>query len=141
MEDSQNELIDTKEKETFLTKLKRAIHEPVILFGSLICALLILILILHYPTKQKPSIYNYKVISYLTNGDNRTGIGALKYASINISDDDLVLLGAQGWELVSTTLEMETSFPNFGNASYVTGIQSNVRPQRLICIFKRPINQ
>ena len=141
MEDLQNELNDIQEKENFLTKLKRVFNHPVILFGSLICVLLVLILILHYPTKQKPPIYNYKVISYLTNGDNRTGVGALKYASINISDDDLVLLGAQGWELVSTTLEMETSFPNFGNSSYVTGIQSNIRPQRLICIFKRPLNQ
>ena len=125
--------------EKILSGVKQVINPP-IFFKAFGCILLLLILILHYPAKPKPPIYNYKVVSYVTNGDNRTGIGALKFASINISDEDLILYGIQGWELVSTALEMETSFPNFGNASYVTGIQSNVRPQRLICIFRRRIN-
>jgi len=66
-------------------------------------------------------------------------MAAGKFASISISVSDLAPLGLEGWELVSTSLEMETAYPNFGNASYVTGLQQNVRPQKLICIFKRQI--
>lgn len=125
--------------EKILSRIKQIINSP-IFFKAFGCILLLLILILHYPAKQKLPIYNYKVVSYVSNGDNRTGSGAAKYASINISDEDLILFGIQGWELVSTTLEMETAFPNFGNSTYVTGIQPNIRPQRLICIFRRRIN-
>jgi hypothetical protein len=125
--------------EKILSGVKQIITSP-IFFKVFGCILLLLILILHYPKQPKPPIYNYKVVSFVTNGDNRTGAGSAKFASINISDEDLLFLGMQSWELVSSALEMETSFPNFGNSSYVTGIQSNVRPQRLICIFRRRIN-
>ena len=47
--------------------------------------------------------------------------------------------GQNGWELVDTFLEHETAHPNFGKDDYVTGIQPNVRPQRLVLIFKRPL--
>lgn len=47
--------------------------------------------------------------------------------------------GENGWELVDTYLEMETSHPNYGNSDYVTGLQPNVRPQRLVLIFKKPL--
>jgi hypothetical protein len=47
-------------------------------------------------------------------------------------------LGAQGWELVAAYLEIQTKHPNFGKEEYVSGLQPNVRPQKLVCIFKRP---
>jgi len=43
-------------------------------------------------------------------------------------------------ELVDSYLEMETVHPNFGDSRYVTGLQPNVRPQRLVLIFERPID-
>ncbi|MEN9271477.1 MAG: hypothetical protein Q6L49_12025, partial [Thermostichales cyanobacterium HHBFW_bins_127] len=64
---------------------------------------------------------------------------AFKFATINVDPKQLAEMGAAGWELAGTFLEMETAFPNFGNAEYVTGLQPNVRPQRLVLIFKRPI--
>jgi hypothetical protein len=65
---------------------------------------------------------------------------SLSYATIPVDKEKLNKLGKDGWELVSTFVEVETSHPNFGKEDYVTGIQPNVRPQRLVCIFKRPIN-
>jgi hypothetical protein len=50
-------------------------------------------------------------------------------------------LGKDGWEITTSYLETETAFPNLGNDKYVTGIQSNIRPQRLVVIFKRPIRK
>lgn len=47
--------------------------------------------------------------------------------------------GKEGWELVDTYLEMETVHPNYSSNDYVIGLQSNVRPQRLVMIFKRPL--
>jgi flagellar FliL protein len=46
-------------------------------------------------------------------------------------------LGMQGWELVSTFIELETTHPNYGDDDYVSGLQPNVRPNKLVCIFKR----
>ncbi len=126
-----------------LTKIFSRIKQVIwssIFFKFLVCSLLLLILILHYPKQPKSPMYDYKVVSFLTNGNERTGSSALRYSTINISENDLMILGVQGWELVSTALEMETAYPNFGNNTYVTGIQPNVRPQKLICIFKRRVN-
>jgi hypothetical protein len=49
--------------------------------------------------------------------------------------------GAKGWELVTAYLETETAFPNFGDEKYVTGIKSNIRPARLVMIFKRRVQK
>ena len=82
--------------------------------------------------------WGYKVV-YLSSDWNRIGSDAFKPAMVTPSESDLNQLGSDGWELVASYLEMETAFPNFGNESYVTGLQPNVRPQRLVLIFKRPI--
>lgn len=58
-------------------------------------------------------------------------------STITPNDSLLNALGLEGWELVSSYLEMETTHPNFGDSKYVTGLQPNVRPQRAILIFKR----
>jgi hypothetical protein len=69
----------------------------------------------------------------------RDGDTAFNFNTITPSDYSLTALGQEGWELVSSYLEMETAFPNFGDKQYVSGIQPNVRPQRLVLIFKRSI--
>lgn len=63
---------------------------------------------------------------------------ALAYKAIPDQQTMLNKLGEEGWELVSTFIEHETAHPNFGKEDYVTGLQPNTRPQRLVCIFKKP---
>lgn len=88
--------------------------------------------------KSAPT-WEYQTVSYFTDENDRTGLNALKFSTINVDEAQLAQLGAQGWELVGTYLEMETAYPNFGKEEYVTGLQPNVRPQRAVFIFKRPI--
>jgi hypothetical protein len=67
----------------------------------------------------------------------RVDKGAFASTTINLEHEQFAKLGAQGWELVSSSLEHETAYPNFGRSEYVTGLQPNVRPQALLLIFKR----
>lgn len=83
--------------------------------------------------------WEYKVVQVAAqDGGSRTGSGAMRYATVTPAEDQLNELGKEGWELATSYLEMETAYPNFGNSDYVTGLQPNVRPQRLVMIFKRP---
>ncbi len=70
---------------------------------------------------------------YLSQIDKRLPV------SIFIPEYELNKLGAEGWELVSAHLEMETAFYNFGKSEYHTGIKPNVRPKTVVAIFKRPL--
>lgn len=54
-----------------------------------------------------------------------------------VSDDDLNIFGNEGWELVDVYTVGETSYPNFGDKSYVTGIRENVRTKSVNYVFKR----
>ena len=63
----------------------------------------------------------------------------LNSTKIELSADMINEYGSEGWELVDTYLEIETVHPNYGNNDYVTGLQPNVRPQRLVLIFKKPL--
>jgi hypothetical protein len=134
------ELSEKKELAQEMKKKSFNFDFPIILasFSSL---LLLLILILHFPSKPKPINWEYKTLKFYSQGYDRTGSEAGKFASIMVSEEKLNELGTDGWELVSSALEMETSYPNFGNPSYVTGLQPNVRPQALICIFKKPMHK
>lgn len=69
-----------------------------------------------------------------------TSTNALELAPKVIPDfsDELEEAGRLGWELVGVYLQQETAHPNFGNEEMVTGLQPNIRPQNLVCIFKRP---
>lgn len=53
------------------------------------------------------------------------------------SDAKLNELGKEGWELIDVYTTSETVHPNFGNSSYVTGIQPNVRTREVNFVFKR----
>lgn len=83
--------------------------------------------------------YEYKVIKIAADKKSRTGEEALAATSANIDEKELANLGSQGWEVVTTYLETETSYPNFGDSKYVTGLQTNVRPQRLVVILRHRI--
>ena len=81
--------------------------------------------------------YEYKVLAVQSEGHERTGESALKFATVTPSEAELSKLGAAGWEVVGSYLEMETAYPNFGKAEYVTGLQPNIRPQRVVMILRR----
>lgn len=87
-------------------------------------------------TTRRPK-WEYKTISITSESHSRTGDSAGKYATVTPSQEELNALGKDGWQLVSSYLEMETAWINFGNEEYVTGLQPNVRPQRAVLIFKR----
>lgn len=111
-----------------------------VVLSSLSTILLLLILILHYPSSTKENfVWEYKKVIFTGDSFSRVGDEAFKASIIYVSENYLNELGEEGWELVSTTLEMETAFPNFGREEYVTGIRENTRPQRMICIFKRKV--
>ncbi len=57
--------------------------------------------------------------------------------TINVDKKALNKLGNDGWELVGTYTEVATTYPNFGNDEYVTGIRTNTHSMAIICIFKR----
>ena len=86
---------------------------------------------------QKNSKWEYKVFSVSNEGFERSGDEALKSTKVTPTESEINKLGLEGWELVTSYLELETAHPNFGNESYVTGLQPNIRPQRAILIFKR----
>ena len=67
----------------------------------------------------------------------RVDKGAFAFTTIRLESEHMAKLGAQGWELVSSSLEHETAYPNFGRSEYVTGLQPNVRPQAMLLVFKR----
>jgi hypothetical protein len=98
---------------------------------------------------SKPNNWEYKTIYFeserfdgkdkgYTKGDEIFK-NSVSSTSIIPSDAELNKLGKDGWEIASTYLEMETVFPNLlASGNGVAGLQSNIRPQRLVVIFKRP---
>lgn len=91
------------------------------------------------PSVSAAPAWEYKVV-YATAGGNheRTGANALAVNDIVVEETVLNNLGKDNWEMVSSFLELETSFPNLADPKYTTGIHPNVRPKRLGLVFKRP---
>lgn len=90
-----------------------------------------------------PPRWEYKVVSFIAESpgaleSSRVDTGAAYVSAVTPAETALDGMGQEGWEMVGSYLEMETAWPNFGDAKYVTGLQPNVRPQRLVLIFKRP---
>jgi hypothetical protein len=81
--------------------------------------------------------WEYRVFYVGSEGHSRTGAEGGEFSSINPIQGDLDVIGQDGWELAGTWLEPETAWANFGNDKYVTGLQPNVRSQRLGMVFKR----
>lgn len=60
--------------------------------------------------------------------------------SITLNEDILNELGNEGWEIINSYLEQETVYPNLlSEGNSVSGLQPNIRPQRLVIIFKRTV--
>lgn len=64
----------------------------------------------------------------------RVGDGARTATSITPNEKELTALGSEGWELASAVLEEETAVLEISKTLQVP----NIRPQRLVMIFKRP---
>jgi len=61
---------------------------------------------------------------------------AFRATSITPNAENLNKLGAAGWELAVTYLENETAYPSF-TKHHGVHMKPNVRPQRLVMIFKK----
>lgn len=107
--------------------------------AAVIILLLAAILALPYigPLRPIPT-WEYKKVIFPSDGNDRVGPGALRYSTIQLDEKLLNQLGGDGWEMVGSYMEMETAFPNLAKDDSSHGIVSNVRPQRLTAIFKRP---
>ena len=91
-----------------------------------------------------PPKWEYKTVSVLAEVPKAAQALGTDYekvsdASVPLDDDSLSRLGGTGWELVATFLEHRTEHPNFGRNQYVTGLQPNVRPQRLVLLYKKRV--
>jgi len=89
--------------------------------------------------------WEYKVLSVSNEGYSRDSRNrsddAAKATTVTPSEVDLNTYGAEQWELVSSYLESETAYPDFGAVkNQLAGLQPNVRPQRVVLIFKRQLN-
>jgi hypothetical protein len=92
---------------------------------------------------EAQALWEYNVVAAIPEMPAaRTGIDAARHTQIALSAENMSKkFGSQGWELVTAYLETETAFPNFGDEKYVTGLKSNIRPARLVMIFKRRVQK
>ncbi len=81
------------------------------------------------------SKWEYKVVKI-------SGEEVSEYQPCTFPDPSSALnnLGREGWELVSSYTETSSSFPNFGNSKYVTGLRENVHTTTLNFVFKRKVS-
>jgi hypothetical protein len=69
-----------------------------------------------------------------------TFLNTVSSKSVIPADSSLNKLGAEGWEIASTYLEQETVYTNLlARGKSIEGLKENIRPQRLVVIFKRPL--
>lgn len=107
--------------------------------AAVIILLLAVGLALPYISPLRPiPKWEYKKVIFPSDGNERVGPGALRYSTIHMDEKLLSQLGAEGWEMVGSYMEMETAFPNLGKEDLTTGVQPNIRPQSLTVLFKRP---
>jgi len=71
---------------------------------------------------------------------DETFMNTVSSKSVIPADSSLNKLGSEGWEIASTYLEQETVYPNLlAKGKSIEGLKENIRPQRLVVIFKRPL--
>lgn len=82
-----------------------------------------------------PITFEYKTLIFNT----EKFVSDAENTTIKYEESKILEMGLLGWDLCTSYLEVETVHPNFGNVAYVTGLQPNTRPSKLILIFKRKI--
>ena len=109
----------------------------------------ILILVIIFTSCQNKIKWEYKTVYYdaekIQSLDKSYVKGSeffkrtISSSTILPSDSSLNKFGIDGWEIATSYLETETVFPNLlASENGVSGLQPNIRPQRLVLIFKRP---
>lgn len=93
---------------------------------------LLLILLATLAITACSSNWEYKTVS--VSGESTSEFNTNTFS---VTDEDLNLFGAEGWELVDVYTLEETVHPNFGNEEYVTGIRENTRTASINYVFKR----
>ena len=86
------------------------------------------------PSRASASAWEYKTLEVPAHS-----AGDASPRKVNLDLPELQTLGAEGWEVAGLWLEQETVHPNFGKSEYVSGLQPNVRPSRLVVLLKRPL--
>ncbi|MFA9399062.1 MAG: hypothetical protein ACERKV_12480 [Clostridiaceae bacterium] len=82
--------------------------------------------------------WEYKSIIFQPSKENgKTGTQAGSSNSIEVSEQELNYLGSDGWEIVTSYLEMETAYPDLSSEKAGVSLMTNVRPQKLVIILKR----
>ena len=133
--DSSSNNKNVEEKEHVITWINK---KPMTnIQGSICLTLLFLIFTVYIYNNFLPKKYEYRSVTYYSEGKDRLDSEAMSFASVEPNIDELNILGNEGWEIINSYLEMETAFPNFGNPNYLTGLQPNVRPQRVVYLLKR----
>lgn len=105
---------------------------------NLFIAFLSVLILLGCQSNEK---WEYKVLSVSNEGYSLSAADAALPTTVSPTESELNKLGLDGWELVTSYLEIETAHPNFGDDKYVTGLQPNIRPQRAVLIFKRTLKK
>lgn len=150
--DSTNEETNNNLNNNIINKLKLKLMKEYdytkILLSFISLALISLIVISIIGLKNDKTMINqgnaiptweYKVVSIEATEDITYIQNELNPTEVQLTEDMINTYGVEGWELVDSYLEVETVHPNYGNDEYVTGLQPNVRPQRLVLIFKKPL--
>lgn len=91
--------------------------------------------IVSFPGSELPTVYGPNDKQALIELNKSQ---TLHFPEASAIPNSLNLYGKEGWELVSTYTTTETVFPNFGDASYHTGIKENTRTNTINFVFKRP---
>lgn len=86
---------------------------------------------LYFNSMILPS-YEYKVVEWI--GTSYSKSDSNKFSNSEIQK---LLNQYKDWELVDVIEVTETVHPNFGNSEYVTGLQPNVRTQKLQLILRK----
>jgi hypothetical protein len=96
-------------------------------------------------TMNRPQEWEYETMEILAASqafpDSSGNFAKLDTRTIPDISARLKAMGLLEWELIDSFLENETAHPNFGAENLVTGLQPNVRPRKLVLIFKRPRKQ
>ena len=95
-------------------------------------AILVSLVLLFMAFKENYRVFDYKIIEASSIGTE------YEDGKLNLPKVDIEELGAGGWELVGVVDDIRTSFPNFGDMEYHTGMKSNTHTKGAYLIFKRP---
>lgn len=88
--------------------------------------------------EKKAVKWEYKTIRIAINSDDYGDACPLPTADI---ETELNILGEEGWELVSAVPVVGTTFPNFGNSEYVTGLRDLTATRHIQYVLKRELKE